>query len=50
MVAFEIDALLAAANISRNLSDDTISLAAVHALISLRIGKAPQQGGVSCHD
>jgi AcrR family transcriptional regulator len=38
MVAFEIDALLAAANISRNLSDDTSHLAAVRALITLRLG------------
>lgn len=44
MVAFEIDALLAAANISRNLSDDTISLAAVRALIALRLGDAAHQG------
>jgi len=38
MVAFEIDALLAAANVSRNLSDDTTSLAAARDLISLRLG------------
>ncbi len=41
MVAFEIDALLAAANVSRNLSDDTAPLALARALISLRLGKAP---------
>jgi hypothetical protein len=38
MVAFEIDALLAAANVSRNLSDDTQPLAVARALIALRLG------------
>lgn len=41
MVAFEIDALLAAANVSRNLSDDTTPLAVARALIALRLGGAP---------
>jgi AcrR family transcriptional regulator len=38
MVAFEIDALLAAANVSRNLADDTAPLGAARALIALRLG------------
>ena len=38
MLAFEIDALLAAANVSRNLSDDTTPLAQARALIALRLG------------
>lgn len=37
MVAFEIDALLSAANVARNLSDDTTPLAAARALIALRL-------------
>ncbi len=41
MLAFEIDALLAAANVSRNLSDDTAPLAVARALISLRLGSPP---------
>jgi AcrR family transcriptional regulator len=40
MFAFEIDALLGAANVSRNLSDDTASLAAARSLIALRLGDA----------
>jgi AcrR family transcriptional regulator len=38
MVAFEIDALLSAANVSRNLSDDTTPLAFARTLIALRLG------------
>jgi AcrR family transcriptional regulator len=38
MVAFEIDALLAAANVSRNLGDETAPLAMARALIGLRLG------------
>jgi AcrR family transcriptional regulator len=38
MVAFEIDALLAAANVSRNLSDDTTPLTVARALIASRLG------------
>jgi len=38
MLAFEIDALLAAANVARNLSDDTTPLATARELISLRLG------------
>ncbi|MEO5898980.1 MAG: TetR/AcrR family transcriptional regulator [Ilumatobacteraceae bacterium] len=45
MVAFEIDALLAAANVSRNLSDDTAPLVAVRALIALRLGIAERDDG-----
>jgi AcrR family transcriptional regulator len=40
MLAFEIDALLAAANVSRNLSDETTALAAARSLIALRLGGA----------
>jgi AcrR family transcriptional regulator len=46
MVAFEIDALLSAANVARNLSDDTSHLAAARALITLRLGiSAPTVDG-----
>ncbi|MBL7496560.1 TetR/AcrR family transcriptional regulator [Frankia nepalensis] len=38
MLAFEIDALLAAANVSRNLSDTTEPLALARSLIALRLG------------
>jgi AcrR family transcriptional regulator len=38
MLAFEIDALLSAANVSRNLSDDTTPLSAARDLIALRLG------------
>jgi AcrR family transcriptional regulator len=41
MLAFEIDALLSAANVSRNLSDDTTPLALTRALIALRLGEPP---------
>ncbi len=41
LLAFEIDALLSAANVSRNLSDDAAPLAAVRTLIALRLGGAP---------
>jgi AcrR family transcriptional regulator len=37
LVAFEIDALLAAANVSRNLSDDTAPLDLARSLIALRL-------------
>ncbi len=50
MIAFEIDALLASANISRNLTDETAPLAFARSLISLRLapptrrtGKVPRQ-------
>jgi AcrR family transcriptional regulator len=39
MLAFEIDAVLAAANVSRNLSDETAPLAVARALIALRLGR-----------
>jgi AcrR family transcriptional regulator len=38
MVAFEVDALLAAANVSRNFTDDTEPLATARELIMLRLG------------
>jgi AcrR family transcriptional regulator len=38
MLAFEIDALLAAANVARNLSDDAGPLEVAHSLIALRLG------------
>ena len=41
MLAFEIDALLAAANVARNFGEDTKALAAARALIALRIGDIP---------
>jgi AcrR family transcriptional regulator len=41
MVAFEIDALLSAANVDRNFCDDTSPLEAARALISFRLGDAP---------
>jgi hypothetical protein len=41
MVAFEIDALLAAANVSRNLTDDTAPLDRARSLIDLRLGTPP---------
>src|SRR3954468_14804964 len=37
MLAFEIDALLASANVSRNLADDTSALDAARALLRLRM-------------
>jgi len=40
MLAFEIDALLAAANVARNLSDDTKPLATARELIALRLRRA----------
>ena len=40
LLAFEIDALLAAANVSRNLGDDTTALALARSLIALRLGTA----------
>lgn len=41
MLAFEIDALLGAANVSRNLSDDTTPLDLARAVIDLRLGDPP---------
>jgi AcrR family transcriptional regulator len=41
MLAFEIDALLAAANVSRNLSDAAAPLALARSLIALRLGPPP---------
>jgi AcrR family transcriptional regulator len=41
LVAFEIDALLAAANVARNLSDDDDQLALARELIALRLGGVP---------
>jgi hypothetical protein len=38
MLAFEIDALLAAANVARNLNDDTGPLEVARSLIALRLG------------
>jgi AcrR family transcriptional regulator len=38
MVAFEVDALLSAANVDRNLADDTTALDAARDLIALRLG------------
>jgi hypothetical protein len=38
MLAFEIDALLSAANVDRNLSDDTRPLEIARNLIALRLG------------
>jgi AcrR family transcriptional regulator len=38
MLAFEIDALLAAANVARNLSDDSRPLEVARSLIALRLG------------
>jgi AcrR family transcriptional regulator len=40
MVGFEIDALLAAANLSRNLADDTAPLAMVRSLIAQRLERS----------
>ena len=46
MVAFEIDALLMAANLDRNFADDTRPLRDVRALIALRLGtRAPRRRG-----
>lgn len=41
MLAFEIDALLASANVSRNLSDDTTPIQVARDLIGLRLERAP---------
>jgi AcrR family transcriptional regulator len=41
MVAFEIDALLAAANVSRNLADTAAPLAVARSLIAYRLGAPP---------
>ncbi len=44
LVAFEIDALLMAANIDRNLTDDTTPLRETRSLIALRLGaRAPRR-------
>jgi AcrR family transcriptional regulator len=45
MLAFEIDALLSSANVSRNLGDDTTPLDVARALIRLRLGDAPVAAG-----
>jgi AcrR family transcriptional regulator len=45
MLAFEIDAILAAANVSRNLTDDIAPLAVARALIALRLDQAPASKG-----
>lgn len=45
MLAFEIDALLSAANVARNLSDDTAPLAMARALIMTRLGVAEPATG-----
>jgi AcrR family transcriptional regulator len=37
MIAFEVDALLAAANVARNITDDTTPLATARALIAMRL-------------
>ena len=44
MLAFEIDALLSSANVSRNLSDDTTPLQVARDLIGLRLGGGPAAG------
>jgi AcrR family transcriptional regulator len=44
LFAFEIDALLAAANVARNLTDDTKPLAMARELIALRLQVAPKKG------
>jgi AcrR family transcriptional regulator len=44
MVAFEIDALLSAANVSRNLGDDSSALALARSLIALRLGTKRRRG------
>jgi len=43
MLAFEIDALLAAANVSRNLTDDTAVLALARELITVRLGDTAKE-------
>jgi hypothetical protein len=43
MVAFEVDALLSAANVSRNLSDDTTDLGVARDLIALQLGSAQRE-------
>lgn len=49
LLAFEVDALLASANVSRNLSDDTTPLDAARELIDLRLSHptGPKRGRVS---
>jgi AcrR family transcriptional regulator len=47
LVAFEIDALLAAANVARNLSDDTAPLGRARSLIALRLETRPEPGSVT---
>ena len=42
MLAFEIDALLGSANVSRNLSDDTTALEVARTLIAFRLETAPR--------
>ena len=43
MFAFEIDALLSSANVSRNLTDDTSALDGARALLTLRLGGSPRR-------
>jgi hypothetical protein len=45
MVAFEVDALLSAANVSRNGSDDAAALAVARDLIARRLGSAQREDG-----
>jgi AcrR family transcriptional regulator len=42
MLAFEIDALLSSANVSRNLSDETTPLEVARALLAIRLGTPSQ--------
>jgi AcrR family transcriptional regulator len=48
MLAFEVDALLAAANVARNLSDDTGPLEVSRSLIALRLSWPGVGGTKSC--
>ena len=45
MLAFEIDALLSSANVSRNLSDETTPLDVARAVIALRLGDTSADAG-----
>lgn len=47
LLAFEIDALLAAANVSRNFADDTAALTSARELIALRLGPDAKRGRVT---
>lgn len=48
MVAFEVDALLSAANMARNFCDDTAELARTRELIAFRLGVAPAGTSTTC--